>query len=196
MNRKEIKAIAKVQFKQRYWFMVGFNIVGMLLLVAAAYTGVGAIAAVPIIEASIAFGNLKRFRGEEDLNMGTLFEGFKKYGHVLGGMWWMYLFIYLWSLLFIVPGIIKSIAYSMTPYILMDQPEIGAKEALKLSMQMTDGHKGQIFVMYLSFIGWQLLNGITYGILGIFYVNPYYSCSLAGIYESLKNDGVLPTVEA
>ena len=74
----------------------------------------------------------------------------------------------------------------MTPYILIDRPEIGAKEALKLSMQMTKGHKGEIFVMYLSFIGWGILTSLTCGLVGIFYAFPYMNTTMAGYYEELK----------
>jgi uncharacterized membrane protein len=74
----------------------------------------------------------------------------------------------------------------MTPYILMDQPEIDAKEALKVSMEMTKGHKGEIFVMYLSFIGWAIVSAITLNIAGIFYVYPYMQLTLAGYYDELK----------
>ena len=98
----------------------------------------------------------------------------------------MELFIFLWSLLFVVPGIIKAIAYSFTPYILAEYPNVPATEAVKISMRMTQGHKGEIFMMSLSFLGWFLLNGFTFGILGIFYVNPYFYVSVAGQYQDLK----------
>jgi len=104
----------------------------------------------------------------------------------LGGMMWMYLWVYLWTLLFIIPGIIKSFAYSMTPYILASSPNVKAADALKLSMRMTDGHKGKIFVMGLSFIGWHILNFFTFGILGIFFVNPYETTSYAGLFVELR----------
>lgn len=86
-----------------------------------------------------------------------------------------------------VPAIIKSLSYSMTPFILADCPEIPAKEALRLSMRMTSGYKGAIFVMGLSFIGWELLSGITFGIVGIFWAGPYMATSYAGLYDELKN---------
>jgi len=104
----------------------------------------------------------------------------------LGGMMWMYLWVYLWTLLFIIPGIIKSFAYSMTPYILASSPNVTATDALKLSMRMTDGHKGKIFVMGLSFIGWNILNAFTFGILGIFFVNPYETTAFAGLFVELR----------
>ena len=74
----------------------------------------------------------------------------------------------------------------MTEYILADCPGVGATDALELSMRMTRGYKGDIFVFYLSFLGWWLLSGLTFGLLGLFYVGPYYGTSMAGIYEDLK----------
>jgi len=105
----------------------------------------------------------------------------------LGGMYWMGLWVFLWSLLFGVPGIIKAFAYSMTPYILANHPNVQATDALKLSMRMTKGHKGKIFVLFLSFIGWNMLSGLTLGILGILYVLPYFSASFAGFFVELRN---------
>jgi len=105
----------------------------------------------------------------------------------LGGMYWMALWFFLWYLCFFVPGIIKLLAYSMTPYILANHPNVQATDAIKLSMRMTKGHKGKIFMLFLSFIGWQLLNGLTFGILGILYVNPYMNTSFAGFFVELRN---------
>jgi len=114
----------------------------------------------------------------------------QNFGRKFGGMVWMSLFIYLWSLLFVIPGIIKAFSYSMTPYILATSPNITATDALKLSMRMTDGHKGKIFVMGLSFIGWHILNSFTFGILGIFYVNPYENTAYAGLFVELRGYAV------
>jgi len=86
-----------------------------------------------------------------------------------------------------IPVIIKALSYSMTQYILASNPNVLATNAIKLSMRMTKGHKGKIFVMWISFIGWQLLNMLTLGILGIFYVNPYMYASFAGQFVELRS---------
>jgi len=113
------------------------------------------------------------------------------FGRKLGGSLWEYLWIYLWSLVgvfsFFIPTIIKALSYSMTKYILANNPNVKATDALKLSMRMTDGHKGELFVLYLSFIGWWMLSGLTFGILGIFYVNPYVEATFAGFFVELRN---------
>lgn len=99
-------------------------------------------------------------------------------------------FIFLWSLLFLIPGVIKHYSYRMVPYILADDPEIGAMDAITLSRQMMDGHKWNTFVLDLSFLGWDLLSALTLGLLGVFYVNPYkvqhQRRALSGTQESVK----------
>lgn len=111
------------------------------------------------------------------------------YPRKLGGSCWMILFIFLWSLLFIIPGIIKGYAYSFTPYILSEHPNVKAKDALKLSMKMTYGAKSELFLFDLSFIGWWLLTALTFGILSI-YVAPYYTVAHAAMYDSIKNNAL------
>ena len=104
-----------------------------------------------------------------------------------GGMFWMILWIFLWALLLYIPGIIKAFAYSMTPFILADCPDVTATQALKLSMRITEGHKGKLFVALLSFIGWAMLVPFTFGILGIVYVGPYMYTTYAGFYAELRD---------
>ena len=125
------------------------------------------------------------------------------FGRKLGGSLWAALWVYLWSIVgmftLFIPTIIKALSYSMSPYILANNPNVTATNALTLSKRMTSGHKGKIFVLYLSFIGWQLLNGLTVGILGIFYVNPYMYTTFAGFFVELRNlavaNGTIHTVE-
>lgn len=94
-------------------------------------------------------------------------------------------FIFLWSLLLIVPGIIKSISYSFTMYILYDRPELSATQAITESRRMLNGHKMQAFLLILSFLGWFLLGVLTLGI-GFLFIYPYYSVSYAQFYEEVK----------
>lgn len=100
------------------------------------------------------------------------------------------LFQGLWSLLFVIPGIIKSYEYRMIPYILSENPEVSRKRAFEISKQMMKGNKWDTFVLDLSFIGWQILSGLTIGILGIFYVNPYVESTNAELYAYLREDAL------
>ena len=96
-------------------------------------------------------------------------------------------FIFLWSLLFVIPGIIKSYSYRMSSYIMAENPEISALDAITKSKQMMKGHKFELFVLDLSFILWYLLVAITLGIASI-YVMPYTTATRANFYLKLKEE--------
>ncbi len=132
---------------------------------------------------SVAF--LNDARTGEGYNVGSLFEGYKKYERVMGTYLLEYLYFYLWSLLFVVPGIIKLISYSQTYYILNDNPMLAYDRAIERSMAMMEGHKWEYFCLCISFIGWILLGILTLGI-GFLWITPYVSKTLALFYEDLK----------
>ncbi len=92
------------------------------------------------------------------------------------------IFVFLWSLLFIIPGIVASLSYSMAPYILSDNPNITGAEALKMSKKLMKGHKAELFGLYLSFLGYAVLSVLTCGI-GFIWLNPYINASQAAFYE-------------
>lgn len=94
------------------------------------------------------------------------------------------LYTFLWALLFIIPGIIKSLSYAMTPFIMAENPDMTAKEAIEASKQLMDGHKGELFVLGLTFFGWILLCVLTLGI-GTFFLNPYMNAAYAAFYKNL-----------
>lgn len=112
-------------------------------------------------------------------------EGIDNYGSYLVTGVLVNVFTFLWSLLFVVPGIIKALAYSQANYVIHDNPRLKGKEAIEISKRMTNGFKGDLFSMYLSFIGWYILVGLTGGILSI-YVTPYVETTAAMYYENLK----------
>lgn len=118
----------------------------------------------------------------------TIIDIFKSgnYGNVVLVMFLQELFVALWSLLLVVPGIIKHYEYLMIPYILAENPGMDRQEVFKISKQMMDGHKMDAFVMDLSFIGWYLLSACTCGLLNIFYVNPYREAAFAEVYAFNK----------
>lgn len=119
------------------------------------------------------------------------------FGNILrnvGGMLLMIIFVFLWALLLYIPGIIKGLAYSMTPFILKDYPELSANEAINLSMKMMKGHKFDYFCLCLSFIGWMLLGILTLGI-GYLWLVPYMYTTTAAFYQDLKNEYVANKTE-
>mgnify|MGYP004666169069 CR=1 FL=1 len=121
-------------------------------------------------------------------NISELGSGFDaNYTNNVKAMFLSSLYIELWSILLIVPGIIKSYEYRMVPYILAEKPDLSAKEVLARSKAMMDGNKWDTFVLDLSFLLWDVLNGITFGLSGLFYSNPYKSMTDAALYEAVKN---------
>ena len=107
------------------------------------------------------------------------------YKNILKVMFFRNLFIFLWSLLFIIPGIIKAYEYRMIPYLRADNPSMSQEEAFALSREMMKGQKWKTFVLDLSFIGWDILSIFTGGILFMFYVQPYKMMTNAALYEVL-----------
>ena len=108
------------------------------------------------------------------------------YKNVIHVMFFRDLFTFLWSLLFIIPGIVKSYSYRLVPYIIAENPSMDQREAFRLSREMMNGEKWNAFVLDLSFIGWMFLGALTLGILDIFYVCPYKDCTDAELYITLK----------
>ena len=124
---------------------------------------------------------------EEPANISNITYGYdKNYKNVVKVMFFRDLYIYLWSLLFIIPGIIKSYEYRMIPYLLSENPEMTKEEAFAESKRLMMGQKWETFVLDLSFIGWHILGGFTFGLLNIFYVAPYQLATNAALYETLK----------
>jgi uncharacterized membrane protein len=130
---------------------------------------------------------------DRDQSQNGIIEGmFKKaftgeYLHRVLGMFLMELFICLWTCLLIIPGIIKGLAYSMTPFILEEKPELSAYDAIKYSEKLMKGHKTELFLLYLSFIGWAILCVFTFGI-GYLWLAPYIYVTLCEFYEDLKKE--------
>lgn len=116
-----------------------------------------------------------------------LFYVFKSgnYLNVVKTMFLMNLKIFLWSLLFIIPGIIKSYEYYMVPYILSENPGISSKRAFEISKEMTNGEKFDIFWLGLSFFGWILLGTLACGI-GVLFVEPYLQTTFAELYQVMR----------
>jgi uncharacterized membrane protein len=127
---------------------------------------------------------LKVKRGE-DLNIGTMFDGFKDYARIFLTMLLTNVYIFLWSLLLVIPGIIKGYSYAMTNYILKDRPDLAYDAAITESMRMMNGNKMKLFLLDLGFIGWALLCILTIGI-GFLFLNPYMQTAHAAFYEDLK----------
>lgn len=169
-----------------------FN-VGMITGLLA---GIATVVILIVLVAKVFVGNLLKMGGYRFFilnqtaqpGIGILLDGFRS-GHYVNIVLTMFLrdlFTALWSLLLVVPGIVKHYEYLMVPYIIAENPAMDYKEAFQISKQMMDGEKMEAFIMDLSFLGWYLLSAVTCGLLAIFYVNPYVQASFAEMYTFNK----------
>ena len=169
-----------------------FN-VGMITGLLA---GIATVVILIVLVAKVFVGNLLKMGGYRFFilnqtaqpGIGTLLDGFRS-GHYVNIVLTMFLrdlFTTLWSMLLVVPGIVKHYEYLMVPYIIAENPAMDYKEAFQISKQMMDGEKMEAFIMDLSFLGWYLLSAVTCGLLAIFYVNPYVQASFAEMYTFNK----------
>ena len=117
----------------------------------------------------------------------SLFSAFSSptYWNIVKTLFLRDIYIFLWSLLFIIPGIVKSYEYSMIPYLLAENPGMSAERAFALSREMTFGEKASIFVLDLSFFGWSVVCLFTFGI-GYFFLSPYVQATYAELYAALR----------
>ena len=131
--------------------------------------------------------SLLRNHREESVDLENLFDGFRggRYTRVFCALFLVNLFTFLWTLLLIVPGIIKALSYALTPYILLDEPELTAKQAITRSCEIMQGRRWKLFGLYLSFIGWGILCLLTFGI-GFLWLVPYMNASIAAFYEDAR----------
>ena len=132
--------------------------------------------------------------GHPEITKNAFSVAFGNWAHNVGGVLLMTVYLFFWTLLLIIPGLIKSLSYALTPFILNEKPELSANEAIELSMKMMDGHKWDLFVLMLSFIGWIILACFTFGILYIWLV-PYMSAAYANFYNEIKGETVVETTE-
>lgn len=200
MNRAELKANAKVQIKGKIGILFLITlIIGGISAVAGFVLGLipgGSLAASIIITPAFALSTVRVYLNI--VNGGTpeagdSFSGFDDFWSAFKVNFLVGLYTFLWSLLFVIPGIVKSFSYSMSMYILAENKGKSARECIEESKKMTDGHKLDLFVLGLSFFGWAALCVITLGIACI-WVLPYMNTTYANAYYYLKSL-IAPEVE-
>ncbi len=186
MSNYELRSMARSQLKDRYWMVF------VVTLIVTAISG----ASYPLIIGLIIVGPLTvglsyyLLDMVETNNKGDDFElliqGFKNSlaTSIVSNILVM-IFIFLWSLLLIIPGIIKALSYSMTPYIIAEHPDIDAMAAIDKSKEMMHGNKARLFFLYFSFLGWLILCAFTFGI-GLFFLIPYVKMTVANFYVDLR----------
>lgn len=183
-DRKELKESAKKQLKGNVGAYFGLSVIGYLILAVVSVTAVGPFILTGPLQLGLTMFFLEVVRSGQG-NLETGFKGFKQFGSSFVASLLMMIFEFLWSLLFVIPGIIAHYKYSMTYFILADNPTISASDAIKKSKEMMNGHKLELFFLELSFFWWFILVIITFGLAAI-YVAPYVKTASAIFYEKLK----------
>ena len=188
MNRAELKAAAKEQIKGNIGmlFLCGLIIFGIALACAfiPMVGGVASFLVTPPLSLGVCMIYLGLTEGKK-AEVGTLFQGFQSFGKSIWLSILVAVFTFLWTLLLYIPGIIKGLSYSMAFYVLADNPEMTAREALRERKEIMHGHKWDLFVLELSFFLWMILGLFTLGFAYI-YVIPYMSATVANFYQKIK----------
>ncbi len=207
-DRIRIKENGKLHYQNNKWQNVLVILINTLIVggvqvvvnlsgddwVLAMFMSLVSIAVSLLVVNVITLGSMTWFHRAiktEGLNMEEMFWPFKEdYGGNVLMMFLISLYTALWSMLFVVPGIVKGYSYSLAMYIKSENPNIPASKAIELSTRMTNGHKMDLFVLDMSFIGWAILSAFTLNILGILYVIPYQYASKAFAYEEIKEEAL------
>lgn len=187
----------------RYSFSIGEGeIAGFLIALAPLLLGMGIAAAVWIVVSLVIGGAVSLGYAQFNLDImdsrepriETLFSGFSRLGAGVAMRLLIGLFTFLWSLLFIIPGIVASYRYAMTPYILAENPNMGVMDAIDASKEMMKENKFRLFCLHISFIGWHLLTALTLGILSL-WVHPYIEAANAAFYREISGTSARYTSE-
>jgi len=133
---------------------------------------------------------LKQYDRQESKGVGELFSQFDRFGDGFCLAFLSGLYVFLWMLLFIIPGIVASYRYAMAPFIMAENPGMTASQAIDASKELMDGHKAELFFLDLSFLGWMLLNVFTLGI-GSFWLNPYMNAARAAFYRRISRPQIV-----
>lgn len=117
------------------------------------------------------------------------------YKNAIKTMFFRDLYVFLWSLLFIIPGVIKTYEYSLIPFLLAENENMTKEEAFAESRRLMKGNKWRLFVLELSLFPWLLFTGITFGVAGYFYAYPYFMSISASFYQAVKEEDLFRITE-
>ena len=201
MDRATLKSQAKAAIKGKIGILFVITLViavvsGIASALLSMIPVVGSLAAAVIVTPAFALSLMRIYLSLVQGNKPEVkdaFSGFDDFWSAFKVTFLVGLYTFLWSLLFYIPGIVKGISYSMSLYVLAENKGKPALECIEESKKMTNGHKMELFILGLSFIGWALLGAITFGIAYIWVV-PYMQATFTNAYNSLKP--VAPVAEA
>jgi uncharacterized membrane protein len=190
-SSRELRHQAWDQLRKSYWMVFVVTLIVAALPAASSIAVVGFIIAGPLLVGQAIYLIDMVETNSDGKKIELVIEGFKKsFVNSFLAMLLVGVFTFLWSLLFIIPGIIKYYAYAMTPYIIAEDPEIDAMAAIAKSQEMMRGHKMELFMLQFSFIGWYLLAGLTFGV-GFIFLLPYVKTAEANFYVELRGKKVV-----
>lgn len=195
----DIKKSAKCVLRNNYWTCFAVSlIVSVLIGLPNAILIIGTII-IFIIVGALKLGEWNYYYNSYDnpntANVGDIFYAFNKgFGKAIGLYWLKGIFVFFWTLLLIIPGIVKSFAYSMSEFLMIKFPELTPCETISLSRRLMKNNKGKLFGLYVSFIGWYLLCILTLGI-GFIFLIPYLNMSkTVFIKENFTEDDIISVI--
>ena len=185
-SSRELRHQAWEQLRKSYWMVLVVTLIVAALPAASSVAVIGFLILGPLLVGQAIYLIDMIENNTDGKKLELIIEGFKRsfvnsmIASILVGI-----FTFLWSLLFIIPGIIKSLAYALTPYIIAEDPTIDAMKAIDQSQEMMSGHKMELFMLHLSFIGWYILAMFTFGV-GMIFLLPYVKTAEANFYLELR----------
>ncbi len=191
-TRSQLKTEARAILREKYTAAMLPCLVYAVISAILSATGLGSLLTLPLsVGLSLVYLQLyRRYIPTPSLELMFTSVLQEQFLTKLLGMLLVGLYSLLWSFLFVIPGIVKGYSYAATSYLLAEYPRLGANDAITLSRRVMDGHKMDLFVLQLSFIGWSLLGLLTFGILNLFYVSPYIHLTQAGAIDSYIKDAI------
>lgn len=184
ITRRDLKDQSKKTLKGQHKTSALVTAVSFVFPNLVGPSGVGAVLLDGPFSAGMASYFLKLIRGEAP-GMGTMFQGFSRFLRNIRLWALQIVFVLLWGLLLVVPGVIAALRYSMVWFVLVDEPDLTARQALERSKELTRGHLGDLALLAASFLGWVLVGFLTLGI-GFLWIVPYIQTTWAYLYEGLR----------
>ncbi len=196
-TNRDLMQQAREALKGRWGLAVGGNVIYLVLTVLiqgipkVGWIG-GLIIGGPLLLGWAAF--FLTFSRRQEALLAQLFEGFQNFTRALVTYLLMILFVLLWTLLFIVPGIVAGLSYSQTFFILAENPQMESREVLRKSKAIMRGNRWKLFCLFWRFFGWFLLGIVSLGI-GFLWIMPYLQTTLARFYDDLNTSEAPPVIE-
>lgn len=190
MGNSEFMQMARESLKGKWGLAVGAYLIVLIITIVAQFLPILGIIIGLLIGGPLGVGicyftlNISR---NQEATVGQVFEGFNNFETAFSAHILRSIFIFLWTLLLIIPGIIATYRYAMTYYILADDKTIGGMDALRKSSEMMEGNKWRLFLLHLNFLGWAVLCILTFGI-GLLWLYPYMGVSVAKFYDDIKSN--------